>query len=59
MVGKAQEMHGERSELNSVLGSEEVDQWNPIRTSPYSPDLTSCDFWTFSTITREFRGKKF
>jgi hypothetical protein len=33
MVGKAQKLHGVRSELNSVFGLEEVDWWNPIRTS--------------------------
>jgi hypothetical protein len=33
MVGKAQKSHGVRSELNSVLGLEKVDRWNPIRTS--------------------------
>jgi hypothetical protein len=33
MVGKAQKSHGERFELNSLLGLEKVDRWNPIRTS--------------------------
>jgi hypothetical protein len=33
MVGKTQQSHGPRSELNSVLGLEKVDRWNPIRTS--------------------------
>jgi hypothetical protein len=33
IVGKAQKSHGARSGLNSVLGLEKVDQWNPIRTS--------------------------
>jgi hypothetical protein len=33
MVGKAQKSHGARCELNSVFGLEEVDRWNPIRTS--------------------------
>jgi len=33
MVGKAQNLHGVRSELNSVFGLQKVDQWNPIRTS--------------------------
>jgi hypothetical protein len=47
MVGKAQKSHGARCELNSVFGLEKVDQWNPIRTSPYSPDLAPCDFWAF------------
>jgi hypothetical protein len=32
MVGKAQKLHGARSELNFVLGLEEMDRWNPIRT---------------------------
>jgi hypothetical protein len=33
VVGKAQKLHGMRSELNSVFSLEKVDQWNPIRTS--------------------------
>jgi hypothetical protein len=33
MVGKAQKLHGARSELNSVFLLEKVDQWNSIRTS--------------------------
>jgi hypothetical protein len=33
MVGKAQKSHGARSELDSVLGLEKVDRWNPTRTS--------------------------
>jgi hypothetical protein len=33
IVGKVQKSHGARSELNSVFGLENVDQWNPIRTS--------------------------
>jgi hypothetical protein len=34
IVGRDQKSHGARSELNSVFGLEEVDRWNPIRTSP-------------------------
>jgi hypothetical protein len=33
MVGKAQKSHGTRSELNSVLGLEKLDRWDPIKTS--------------------------
>jgi hypothetical protein len=33
MVRKAQKSHGARSELNSVFDFENVDGWNPIRTS--------------------------
>jgi hypothetical protein len=32
-VGKAQNSHGARYDLNSVFGLEKVDLWNPIRTS--------------------------
>jgi hypothetical protein len=32
-LGKAQKLHGTRSELNSVLGLEKVDRWNCIRIS--------------------------
>jgi hypothetical protein len=50
MVGKAQKSHGVKSELNSVVSLEKVDQWNPIRT---------CNFWAFPTMKRELQGKKF
>jgi hypothetical protein len=33
MVGRAQKSHGARSELNFVFGLQNVDRWNPIRTS--------------------------
>jgi hypothetical protein len=33
MVGKAQKLHGARSELNSVFRLEKVDGWSPIRTT--------------------------
>jgi hypothetical protein len=38
---------------------EKVDQWNPIRTSTNSPDLTQCDFWAFPNMERELQSKKF
>jgi hypothetical protein len=31
----------------------------PLKHPPYSPDLAPCDFWAFSTMKRELRGKKF
>jgi hypothetical protein len=33
VVGRVQKSHGARSELNSVIGLEKLDRWNPIRTS--------------------------
>jgi hypothetical protein len=39
MVGKALKSHEARSELNSVFGLEEVDWWNPIRTSTTVPPV--------------------
>jgi hypothetical protein len=33
MVGKNQKSHGARTELNSLFDLENVDRWNPIRTS--------------------------
>jgi histone-lysine N-methyltransferase SETMAR len=30
----------------------------PLEHPPYSPDLTPCDFWIFSTMKMELRGKK-
>jgi hypothetical protein len=32
---------------------------SPLEHSPYSPDFVPCDFWAFSTIKGELRGKKF
>jgi hypothetical protein len=30
----------------------------PLEHPPYSPDLTTCDFWASPTIKRELRSKK-
>jgi hypothetical protein len=48
MVGKAQKSHGVRSELNSVLGLEKVDQRNPIRTSAIQSKSRPVRFLDFS-----------
>jgi hypothetical protein len=48
MVGKAQKLHGVRSELNSVFGLEKVDQWNPIRTSTMQSRFCPMQFLGFS-----------
>jgi hypothetical protein len=29
----------------------------PLKHPPYSPDLTPCDFWEFSTTKLELRGQ--
>jgi hypothetical protein len=47
MVGKAQKLHGVRSELNSMLGSEKVDK-NPIRTSTIQSRSHLLQFLGFS-----------
>jgi hypothetical protein len=52
MVGKAQILHGARSELNSVFGLEEVDQ-NPIRTSPLQSRSCHVLFLGFSNHEKE------
>jgi hypothetical protein len=60
MNAKAQKSHGARPELNSVFGLEI--KWiggTPSEHPPYSPDLVPCDFWSFPTMKRELRGKKF
>jgi hypothetical protein len=31
----------------------------PLEHPPYSPALAPLDFWAFSTMKRELRGKKF
>jgi hypothetical protein len=48
MVGKAQKSHGARSELISVLGLEQVDQWNRIRTSSIQSRCRTMRFLGFS-----------
>jgi hypothetical protein len=59
MVGKAQKSHAVRSEMNSVFGLEKVDEWNTIRTSAIQSRSSPMRFWTFLTMKREIRGKKF
>jgi hypothetical protein len=48
MIGKAQKLHGVRSELNSVFGLEKVDWWNPIRISAIQPKSRPLQFLSFS-----------
>jgi hypothetical protein len=48
MVGRAQKLHGVRSELNSVFGLQKVDQWNPIRTSIIQSRSCPMQFLGFS-----------
>jgi hypothetical protein len=49
MVGKVQESHGARSEVNSVFGLEKVDRWNPIRTSALQSRFRLMRFLGFSS----------
>jgi hypothetical protein len=44
----AHKSHGARSELNSVLGLEKVDRWNPIRTSTIQSRSRPMRFLGFS-----------
>jgi hypothetical protein len=48
MAGKAQKLHGRRSELNSVVCLEKVDRWNPIRTSAIQSRSRPMRFLGFS-----------
>jgi hypothetical protein len=48
MVGKAQKLHGARSELNSVFRLEKLDRWNPIRTSIIQSRSRPMQFLGFS-----------
>jgi hypothetical protein len=48
MVGKAQKLHGARSELNSVFGLEKLDRWNPIKTSTMQSRSCPMRFLGFS-----------
>jgi hypothetical protein len=48
MVGKAQQLHGARSKLNSVFSLEKVDQWNPIRTPVLQSRSCRMQFLGFS-----------
>jgi hypothetical protein len=53
MVGKAQKLHGVRSELNSVFGLEECIGGTPLEHPPYSPDKNvtiNKQFDHFSTV---------
>jgi hypothetical protein len=59
MVEKAQKSRGAISGLISLFGLEKVDRWNPLEHPSYSPDLAPYDFWAFTTMKRELRGKKF
>jgi hypothetical protein len=48
-------------DLNWILSSA-WKKWiggTPSEHPTYSPYLASCDFWTFPTMKRELRGKKF
>jgi hypothetical protein len=57
---KAQKSHGGR-DLNWVLCSA-WEKWiggTPSEHPLYSPDIAPCDFWAFTTMKREPRGKKF
>jgi hypothetical protein len=53
MAGKAQKSHGARSGLYGGC-SDGV----PPNTG-FNSDLAPCDFWAFSTMKLELRGKKF
>jgi hypothetical protein len=48
-VVKAQKSHRTRSDLNSVLGLEKVDRWNPIRTSTIQSRSRPMRFMGFSS----------
>jgi mevalonate pyrophosphate decarboxylase len=48
MVGKAQKLHGARSELNSVFSLEKVDRWNVTRTSAIQSRSRPMRFLGFS-----------
>jgi hypothetical protein len=50
MIGKAQRLHGARSELNSVFGLEKVDRWNPIRTSAIQPSPIQYEISSFMSV---------
>jgi hypothetical protein len=52
MVGKAQKLHGPRSELNSVFCLEKADQWNPIRTYTIQSSYHPMRFLVFSNLEK-------
>jgi hypothetical protein len=48
-------------DLNRILCSDQK-KWisgTPLERPPYSPNLTPCKFWAFTTMKRELQGKKF
>jgi hypothetical protein len=59
MLGRAQKLHGARSELNPVFGLEKWIGGTPLEHPPYSSDLVPFDSWAFPTMKRKLRGKKF
>jgi hypothetical protein len=52
MVEKVQKSHGARSELNSVFDLENVDRWNPIRTSAIQSRYRPMRFLGFSSLEK-------
>jgi hypothetical protein len=59
MVGKAQKSHGARSGLYGDVLMGFYRSTFPKPNTELNSDLAPCDFWAFSTMKRELRGKKF
>ena len=55
-------LHHDNASSHTALRTREFLENSGLKTfphPPYSPDLAPCDFWLFSTIKDELRGKRF
>jgi hypothetical protein len=59
MVGKVQKSHGARSRLYGGCSKRFDRSTFSKPDTEFSSDLAPCGFWTFPTVKRELRGKKF
>jgi hypothetical protein len=59
MAEKAQKSHGARSELYGGCSNGVPPIHFSKPNTEFNSDFAPCDFWTFPTMKRELRGKKF
>ena len=55
-------LHHDNASSHTALRTREFLENSGLKTlphPPYSPELVPCDFWLFSTIKDELRGKRF
>jgi hypothetical protein len=59
MAGKAQKSHGAISGLYGGCSNGIPPIHFPKPNTEFNSALAPCDFWAFTTMKRELRGKKF